>query len=59
MIMMYCNSRNVMDLLHQIPELSRPYSVSKDFPCPGKLTFFIDFQKRVATWLEGNVFRVT
>jgi len=25
------------DLLHQIPKLSRPYSIFKDFPGPGKM----------------------
>jgi len=33
------------DLCKQIPKLSRPYSVFKDFPGPGKLdTFFLDLR---------------
>jgi len=34
------------DLLYQIPKLSRPYSIFKDFPGPRKTeTFFKDFQE--------------
>jgi len=40
MIMKYSDSRTFKDLLHQIPKLSRPYSVFKDFPGPGKMTTF-------------------
>jgi len=50
MIMKYSDSRTFKDLLHQIPKLSRTYSVFKDFPGPGKMTtFFKDFQGPVAT----------
>jgi len=50
MIMKYSDSKTFKDLLHQIPKLSRPYSVFKDFPGPGKMTtFFKDFQGPVAT----------
>jgi len=43
--MKYSDSRTFKDLLHQIPKFSRPYSVFKDFPGPGKMTtFFKDFQ---------------
>ena len=37
MIMKYRNSRPFMDLLHQIPKLSRPPSVFKNFPGPEKM----------------------
>jgi len=52
--MKYSDSRTFKDLLHQIPKLSRPYSVFKDFPGPGKMTTFFsrtfkDFQGPVAT----------
>jgi len=50
MIMKYSNSSTFKDLLHQIPKLSRTYSVFKDFPGPGKIDiFFKDFQGSVAT----------
>jgi len=47
-------SRTSRDLLHQIPKLSRPYSIFKDFPGPGKMKkkiswTFKNFQGRVAT----------
>ena len=47
-------SRTFKDLLHQIPKLSRPYSIFKDFPGPGKIEkkisrTFKNFQGRVAT----------
>jgi len=50
-ILKYWNSRTFKDLLHQIPKNSRPYSIFKDFPGPGKMEkkFFKDFQGRVAT----------
>jgi len=48
-------SRTFKDLLKQIPKLSRPYSVFKDFPGPGKLdTFFKDFQGHVATLIISS-----
>jgi len=37
MIMKYRNSRPFMDLLQQIPNLSRPPSVFKNFPGPEKM----------------------
>ena len=41
------------DLLHQIPKLSRPYSIFKDFSGSGKMEknsrTFKNFQGRVAT----------
>jgi len=44
------NSKIFEDLLHQIPKLSMPYSVFKDFPVPGKIdTFYKDFQGPMAT----------
>jgi len=44
-IMNYCNSRTFMTPFYQIPKLSRPYSVFKDFPGPGKMENFVkDFQ---------------
>ena len=50
MNMKYSDSRTFKGLLHQIPTLSRPYSVFKDFPGTGKKTnFFKEFQGRVAT----------
>jgi len=36
----YSDSRTFKDLLNQILKLSRPYSVFKDFPGPGKITYF-------------------
>ena len=36
-ILKYWNSRTFKDVLHQIPKLSRPYSIFKDFPGPGKM----------------------
>jgi len=46
MILKYWNSRTFKDLLHQIPKLSRPYSIFKDFPGPGKMgKNFKDFQE--------------
>jgi len=34
------------DVLHQIPKLSRTYSIFKDFSGPGKMSiFFKDFQE--------------
>jgi len=50
MIINYCNSRAFNDLLHQIPKLSRPYSVFKDFPGPEKNGYFFkNFPDRMAT----------
>jgi len=53
MITTNSDSRTFKDLLHQIPKLSRPYSVFKDFPGPGKIDIFSrtfkDFQGSVAT----------
>jgi len=49
----YCLSRTFKDLLHQIPKLSRTYSIFKDFPGPGKMSIFSrtfkDFPCPVAT----------
>ena len=46
----YWISRTFNDISHQIPKLSRPYSVFKDFPGPGKMdAFSFDFQRSVAT----------
>jgi len=45
----YLSSRTFKDILHQIPKLSRTYSVFKYFPGPGEMdNFFKDFQKSVA-----------
>jgi len=40
--MKYSDSRTFIGLLHQIPKLSRPYSIFKDFPGPGKMTKFFN-----------------
>jgi len=50
--MKYWNSRSFNELLNQIPKLSRPDSVFKYFPGPGKIdNFFKDFQGSMATLL--------
>jgi len=50
--MKYSDSRTFKDLLHQIPKLSRPYSLFKDFPGPGKMTTFFQGLSRTfkALW---------
>jgi len=43
--MKYSDSRTFKGLLHQIPTVSRAYSVFKDFSVPGKMTNFLkEFQ---------------
>jgi len=32
--------KNFQNLLDEIPKLSKPYSISKDFPGPGKMDNF-------------------
>jgi len=68
-ILEYWNSRTFKDLLHQIPKLSRPYSIFKDFPGPKKMEKnFKDFQELsrpcghpvlygwpLTTWLENGL----
>ena len=45
-VMKYSDSRTFKGLLNQIRKLSRPYSVFKDFPGPGKMTDFLkEFQR--------------
>ena len=51
----YWISRTFNDISHQIPKLSRPYSVFKDFPGPGKMdAFSFEFQRSVATQTITN-----
>jgi len=38
--LLYLDSRTFKDLLHQIPKLSRTYSIFKDFLGPGKMSIF-------------------
>jgi len=58
MIMKYSDSRTFKDLLHQILKLSRPYSLFKDFPGPGKMTTFFQGLSRnfKALWPPCAVF---
>jgi len=52
MVMKYSDSRTFKGCLHQIPKLSRPYSVFKDFPGPGKMSSCLkDFQGHVVSLL--------
>ena len=55
MIMKYSDSRTCKDLLHQIPKLSRPYSLFKDFPGPGKMTTFFQGLSRPCGHPGGNI----